>query len=102
MTGVALIGGKNLVTGDEYGIIYPTSSDALTLDSFVGRCIHTEGLLPPFVFSSFLYELKNDDDQMTMTDRMHNSMELKRKRGSKILAIKARIFEREALKQIIL
>ena len=42
MTGVALLGGKNLVTVDEYGIIYPTtSSDALTLDYFVGRCIHT-------------------------------------------------------------
>ena len=51
MTGVALLGGKNLVTVNEYGIIYPTtSSDALTLDYFVGRCIHTEGLLPPFTF----------------------------------------------------
>ena len=53
MTGVALLGGKNLVTVNEYGIIYPTtSSDALTLDYFVGRCIHTEGLLPPFLISS--------------------------------------------------
>ena len=79
MTGVALLGGKNLVTVDEYGIIYPTtSSDALTLDYFVGRCIHTEGLLPPFVFSSSFSSMsqKNDDDPMTMTDRMHNSMEL--------------------------
>ena len=78
MTGVALLGGKNLVTVDEYGIIYPTtSSDALTLDYFVGRCIHTEGLATvSHFFIFFKYELKNDDDQMTMTDRMHNSMEL--------------------------
>ena len=81
MTGVALIGGKNLVTGDEYlmtgdeyGIIYPTSSDALTLDSFVGRCIHTEGLLPPFTFSSSFSSMSRK--MMMMTDRMHNSMEL--------------------------
>ena len=74
MTGVALIGGKNLVTGDEYGIIYPTSSDALTLDSFVGRCIHTEGLLPPFLISSSFSSMSRK--MMMMTDRMHNSMEL--------------------------